>query len=111
MSRMFDELSSEHVLKYSMPEDDPNSNSVDELSSPRWGPQHAGARELASMYNRGEYSMYKLLKVHACTVQMYTRSVVKEAVQTRPRVSELRPHTTLLIEQLCAFSRKVHAKD
>ncbi|KAL1441451.1 hypothetical protein MTO96_001088 [Rhipicephalus appendiculatus] len=45
-----------------MPEDDPNSNSdtyqpsnaVDGQLKPRWGPHHAGARELAGLYTRGE---------------------------------------------------------
>ncbi|KAH7981723.1 hypothetical protein HPB52_000969 [Rhipicephalus sanguineus] len=50
------------ILENSMPEDDPNSNSdayqpsnaVDGQLKPRWGPHHAGARELAGLYTRGE---------------------------------------------------------
>lgn len=50
------------IYENSMPEDDPNSNSdtyqVNEQFQgelkPRWGPYHAGARELASLYTRGK---------------------------------------------------------
>ncbi|KAH7932260.1 hypothetical protein HPB51_029401 [Rhipicephalus microplus] len=55
------------ILENSMPEDDPNSNSdtyqpsdaVDGQLKPRWGPHHAGARELAGLYTRGERSPEK----------------------------------------------------
>ncbi|XP_077538129.1 plasmanylethanolamine desaturase Kua [Haemaphysalis longicornis] len=50
------------IYENSMPEDDPNSNSdtyqpsdaVDGQLKPRWGPHHAGARELAGLYTRGK---------------------------------------------------------
>ncbi|RWS01378.1 hypothetical protein B4U79_07663, partial [Dinothrombium tinctorium] len=37
-----------------MPEEDPNRNVclVDADNKPRWGPNHAGARELASLYTK-----------------------------------------------------------
>lgn len=47
------------VIHNSMPEDDPNSNSnsnsdPSSAAKPRWGPQHAGAKELAAHYSSGE---------------------------------------------------------
>ncbi len=40
-----------------MAEDDPNQNGPPEAdtttSAPRWGPQHAGAKELAAQYTLG----------------------------------------------------------
>lgn len=51
--------SEKQILENSMPEDDPNSNSdvIKEdkyYTKARWGPNHAGAKELASLYTRGE---------------------------------------------------------
>ncbi|MPC63486.1 hypothetical protein E2C01_057585 [Portunus trituberculatus] len=40
-----------------MLEEDPNDNSAtneEEKIKPRWGPYHKGAKELASLYSRGE---------------------------------------------------------
>lgn len=54
------------IYENSMPEDDPNSNSdtyqpnerwQDGELKPRWGPYHAGARELASLYTSGELNL------------------------------------------------------
>jgi ubiquitin-conjugating enzyme E2 variant len=43
------------ILHNSMLEDDPNSNTqiTEGDARPRWGPQHAGAKELASQYTFG----------------------------------------------------------
>ncbi|PRD28582.1 UNVERIFIED_CONTAM: transmembrane protein [Trichonephila clavipes] len=48
------------IFEDSMPEDDPNCNSdvikedfkQEDFTKPRWGPNHAGAKELASLYTR-----------------------------------------------------------
>ena len=49
----------ENVLRKSMPEHEINSN--DEFNpdekKPRWGPQHSGAKELASQYTAGAYAI------------------------------------------------------
>jgi len=42
------------VAKNSMPEDDPNGNTLHDAREIRWGPQHAGAKLLASQYTQGE---------------------------------------------------------
>ena len=48
----------EEILQNSMSEEDQNCNSLSENDTkdekPRWGPQHAGARELAAGYTRGK---------------------------------------------------------
>ncbi|KAI6182618.1 Transmembrane protein [Aphelenchoides bicaudatus] len=40
-----------NIQTESMPEDDPNGNSQVEPGKSRWGPKHAGAQTLASMYS------------------------------------------------------------
>ena len=44
------------IVANSMAEDDPNQNSATGAGEmkPRWGPQHAGARELAAQYTYGK---------------------------------------------------------
>lgn len=49
------------ILHNSMLEEDPNDNSAtneEEKIKPRWGPYHKGAKELASLYSRGELCGY-----------------------------------------------------
>ncbi|CAF5111750.1 unnamed protein product, partial [Rotaria socialis] len=50
-----EDFSSEDMLvaKNSMPEDDPNGNTLHDAREIRWGPQHAGAKLLASQYTKG----------------------------------------------------------
>lgn len=48
--------SEQDILQNSMQEDDPNANSSvlpEETLTPRWGPNHRGAQELANLYSRG----------------------------------------------------------
>lgn len=51
-------LSTEEILvaKNSMPEDDPNGNTLHDAHEIRWGPQHAGAKLLASQYTQGKHT-------------------------------------------------------
>jgi hypothetical protein len=50
------------VAKNSMPEDDPNGNTLHDAREIRWGPQHAGAKLLASQYTQGEKNIQFLFK-------------------------------------------------
>lgn len=57
-----------------MPEDDPNSNSdvIKEdkyYTKARWGPNHAGAKELASLYTRGK-RIQEIISVIVCVSLM-----------------------------------------
>ena len=65
----------------SMPEDDPNGNVNEESGSnvPRWGPQHAGAKELAGMYSRGTVSSDTL---SSPSITLFQRSVYRRQSQS-----------------------------
>jgi hypothetical protein len=54
-NNMETDFSTEDILvdKNSMPEDDPNGNTLHDAHEIRWGPQHAGAKLLASQYTKG----------------------------------------------------------
>ncbi len=49
------DFSTEDIIidKNAMPEDDPNGNTLHDAHEIRWGPQHAGAKLLASQYTAG----------------------------------------------------------
>ncbi len=55
--------SEEVILNNSMSEEDPNQNftgsepQTQEVDKPRWGPQHAGAKQLAAQYTTGLYNL------------------------------------------------------
>ena len=59
-------MSVDRVKGRAMAEEEPNQNVPDNDGStemkPRWGPQHAGAKELAAQYTFGTscFSVYKL---------------------------------------------------
>ena len=49
-------ITEEQIFHNSMLEDDPNDNSAtneEQKTKPRWGPNHKGAQELASLYSKG----------------------------------------------------------
>jgi len=50
------------VDKNSMPEGDPNGNTIHDAREIRWGPQHAGAKLLASQYTKGTIEKIYLAK-------------------------------------------------
>ncbi|CAF3733011.1 unnamed protein product [Adineta steineri] len=57
------------VAKNSMPEDDPNGNTLHDAREIRWGPQHAGAKLLASQYTR-EKRIQEIISIILCIILM-----------------------------------------
>ena len=63
--------SDQEILENSMHEDDPNGNSALEQTftekvSPRWGPQHKGAQELAKLYSPGNFLLTSYIHTYIC---------------------------------------------
>lgn len=65
MEKIMGVKSATEIKKNSMSEEDPNKNiqysEGEAVRRPRWGPEHAGAKELASKYTAGKnwfYSFY-----------------------------------------------------
>ncbi|CAF0983512.1 unnamed protein product [Adineta steineri] len=65
------DFSTEDILvdKNSMPEDDPNGNTLHDAHEIRWGPQHAGAKLLASQYTN-EKRLQELISILLCIILM-----------------------------------------
>ena len=63
--------SASEIINNSMTEEDPNKNiqysEGAAAQKPRWGPEHAGAKELASKYTRG--------KIIRCPVDLLQNSI------------------------------------
>lgn len=57
------------VAKNSMPEDDPNGNTLHDAREIRWGPQHAGAKLLASQYTK-EKRIQEIISIILCVILM-----------------------------------------
>ncbi|XP_076339586.1 plasmanylethanolamine desaturase 1-like isoform X2 [Tachypleus tridentatus] len=60
------------IMENSMPEDDPNCNSDTHQENSgirRWGPNHAGAKELASYYTKGK-RLQEIISVVSCLTLM-----------------------------------------
>ena len=75
-------LTEDQIVYNSMSEDDINSNiqyvkGENEPEKPRWGPQHAGAKELASQYTAGEENVncqiMRNVSVNSMTLCLATR--------------------------------------
>ncbi|XP_053957985.1 plasmanylethanolamine desaturase-like isoform X2 [Anastrepha ludens] len=66
----------QEIMENSMLEEDPNGNSAleqlftSEKKSPRWGPQHKGAQELAKLYGPGK-RLQEIICVYSCIALMF----------------------------------------
>jgi len=62
-------------------EGDPNGNTIPSNGVPRWGPQHAGAQQLAGMYSGGKRLQETISTYTAAVVGLFTVSLILMSVQ------------------------------
>lgn len=79
-----------------MPEGDPNGNTIHDAQEIRWGPQHAGAKLLASQYTQGKVRL--LIDRIATFVTIRTSLVFFQECCSKQQ--------TLIYEDWISFRRK-----